>query len=804
MVSYSKIVLTSAEWQWASACYCQLTSRKVLPSLVVNLAVPSRLQKRSFAIMVAQGYEEAITALNGLQSNAATIPNVRMQSDLSHFQLPETIKYMQRAGVTIDDLDQLSVIHVTGTKGKGSTCAFTEQILRQHGYKTGLYTSPHLVSVTERIRINGRPIHRDDFTKHFWNVYNSLYCKQEGQKDMPAYFKFMTVLALKVFLEENIDVAVLEVGIGGEYDCTNVVRKPVACGITSLDLDHTSLLGNTLASIAWHKGGIIKPGAGVYTTAGQDPQAFNVLLQRAAEKQCKLLVCPALDDYSSWTGAPIHLGLAGQVQRNNASLALQLARHWISKHDVGNHVRSSSDDHVSEPLGLDVEGRVAPAFPLTYEETRALQEVVWPGRSQVLELEGKLTFFLDGAHTSQSMAACAQWFSEASEQRRVKQRQSRCMKVLWFNATGDRDVQKLLQKLLEEDFAVAIFSTNMASQDPKFVDQINRTVSGRSVLLRCQTNSETWQFLLSSRISRQCSKNISAETKYEPSVVCKEENHMDCINVRKINDVDHFPLRDVTDCRHGELGHENCGVQDSGMNASSREGTREFQKKHSSEKYSLLDKGRTNVKTEKEPSIIHENRNSTLESCSDSDCVNILSSTFVENKQSDQARKRETVLQENIFSTKGMKLLATQISNKHVKSCLKDENSTETINASLDRTHMLQLIGADDSENSSRAVVIPYIQDALHWLINSSLGLNNNQNDSENRARDDHVSHEVDPVREALAEADQIHVLVTGSLHLVGGVLAILDPSLADSQSQKLKAPMHRHKMACYSSPGAP
>lgn len=126
------------------------------------------------------------------------------------FVLIPDVKF-SRSGITQEQLDSLSVIHVAGTKGKGSTCAFTEKILHEHGFRTGFYSSPHLVSVRERFRINCQSISEMEFSRHFWHVYNTLDQLKENNSDMPQYFKFLTILMFHIFIKANVDVAILEV-----------------------------------------------------------------------------------------------------------------------------------------------------------------------------------------------------------------------------------------------------------------------------------------------------------------------------------------------------------------------------------------------------------------------------------------------------------------------------------------------------------------------------------------------------------------------------------------------------------------
>lgn len=193
----------------------------------------------------------------------------------------------------VDDLNRVNVIHITGTKGKGSTSAFVDSLIRSTplndgGHRrpvVGLYTSPHLVQVRERIRLDGQPISEHLFAKYFWQVWNKLE-QNDNRKHpemtplRPVYFRYMTILAFHVFLSLNVRCSIFEVGIGGRYDSTNIVPKPVATGITTLGLDHTALLGNTIAEIAYQKAGIFKQGCEAVSVEQSD-EAIKVIEEEA-------------------------------------------------------------------------------------------------------------------------------------------------------------------------------------------------------------------------------------------------------------------------------------------------------------------------------------------------------------------------------------------------------------------------------------------------------------------------------------------------------------------------------------------
>src|SRR5438093_1463531 len=158
-------------------------------------------------------------------------------------------------------------VHVAGTKGKGSTCAMVAAMLQASGYKVGLYTSPHLVDIRERIQISGAMIPPADFARMV-RLVEPIVARL---KPTPTYFDVLTAMAFKYFAEQKVQIAVIETGLGGRLDSTNVL-KPEVTAITSISKDHMAQLGNTLGKIATEKGGIFKPGVPALTVL-QDPEA---------------------------------------------------------------------------------------------------------------------------------------------------------------------------------------------------------------------------------------------------------------------------------------------------------------------------------------------------------------------------------------------------------------------------------------------------------------------------------------------------------------------------------------------------
>ena len=216
-------------------------------------------------------YSEAITYLYSSRP-----PFHMVGKDAYKPGLENTLRLMAHLG---NPHEQLRAIHVAGTNGKGSTSHLIAAVLQAQGYKVGLFTSPHLVSLTERIRINGTPIPEDQVAD-FINRHRAFL-----DETQPSFFETMTALAFDYFVREQVDFAVVEVGLGGRLDSTNVLT-PILSVITNIGLDHTELLGNTLPKIAREKAGIIKPH--VPCVIGEThPQTMNIFLDKAQE--CHIL-----------------------------------------------------------------------------------------------------------------------------------------------------------------------------------------------------------------------------------------------------------------------------------------------------------------------------------------------------------------------------------------------------------------------------------------------------------------------------------------------------------------------------------
>jgi dihydrofolate synthase/folylpolyglutamate synthase len=301
-------------------------------------------------------FDEAVQYLLGLGHETLTIKLGLRNTEL----LLQALDNPERAFLSVQ---------ISGTNGKGSTAAMLDAICRAAGIKTGLYTSPHLVSITERIRIDGAEISPDDFARHATTERTRAEALLDRKQieALPTFFEHVTAIALLAFREAGIEVAILETGLGGRLDSTTAANAAIV-GITPIAMDHEDYLGDTLQSIAREKAAIIRPG--VTAVIGQQPpEALAVLLDR-----CRAVgVQPSLEPTTNFP-KNIRLNLRGRHQLQNASIAIGLA----------------------EALGISRAAII-----------RGLETVQHPGRLELIS-----PFLLDGAHNPAGAEALRDYLNE--------------------------------------------------------------------------------------------------------------------------------------------------------------------------------------------------------------------------------------------------------------------------------------------------------------------------------------------------------------------------------------------------------
>lgn len=325
--------------------------------------------------------------------------------------------------------DRLKFVHVAGTNGKGSICAYLASILSAVGYRTGMFTSPYIERFEERIRVDGAMISPDELRDVTLAVREHAEAMAEETGDHPTEFELMTAVALEHFARFGCDIVVLEVGLGGRLDSTNVIDEPEACVIARIGLDHTALLGNTLAAIAGEKAGIIKEGSAVVSWP-QEPEAMAVIEHAAAEHGCELRVpdFAQLEEgairwedgaspfrsfsYREWTD--LRTGILGSYQPQNATVALEVVS-----------VLRGRGWHIPD------------------EAVRAgVARTRWPGRFEIVEGGSSPDGFaivVDGGHNPQGARALADSLAEVFPGRKP---------VFVIGVLEDKDYPRMLEDVL--------------------------------------------------------------------------------------------------------------------------------------------------------------------------------------------------------------------------------------------------------------------------------------------------------------------------------------------------------------------
>jgi dihydrofolate synthase/folylpolyglutamate synthase len=332
----------------------------------------------------------------------------------------------------------LPVVHIAGTKGKGSTAAMTAAVLSAAGYRTGLYTSPHLDRIEERISVDGRPCDSADLVELAEEVMPPVEAMEKVASTAdppevgPTHFDILTAMALLFFARRKVDLAVLEVGLGGRLDSTNLCRPQVSV-ITSISLDHTKQLGNTLESIAREEAGIVKPAVPVVSGV-LDCGPREVIRQVCGQRGCRLAELGL--DFGFEYHPPRRLDVApgtGTFDFRNHREDRQVTYSGLALGLLGSHQAANAAVALAALAELEQRGWRVPEPAIR----RGLAEVVCPARVELVARRPAVV--VDGAHNTASVGALVRALEESFSAGR---------RLLVFGATQEKDVRGMLGQLL--------------------------------------------------------------------------------------------------------------------------------------------------------------------------------------------------------------------------------------------------------------------------------------------------------------------------------------------------------------------
>lgn len=376
-----------------------------------------------------------------------SLPKFTTKNSLEH-----TRQFLKRLNA---EGKEQNILHIAGTNGKGSVCAYLQALLLSEGKNVGMFTSPHLIKMNERICVNGEMVTDEVFLNSFQRVRDTVRKMQEEGIAHPSFFEFLFGMGMDIFAESGVEYIILETGLGGRLDATNAIGHPAVSVITSISLDHTEILGETIGKIAAEKAGIIKPGVPVVFD-GSCEEGAKVIRARAEElgapcreitknayeiqkitgKDIAFSSASAYDETTVW-----HLSTTALYQPMNAILALE-AMKCLSK-------REKTSGKWREAIG----------------------NVHWAGRME----ETKPGIFLDGAHNLGAVRA----FIET-----VSARKKRGERVILFSAVQDKDYEHMIRLLARESSADEFIITEIKDQraaDPEVLCRVFREETDRPV-----------------------------------------------------------------------------------------------------------------------------------------------------------------------------------------------------------------------------------------------------------------------------------------------------------------------------------
>ncbi len=400
-------------------------------------------------------HRQAISYLDSLASHGIRPGLARIRALLAHLGNPQ---------------DDFRSVLIAGTNGKGSVAAFLVSILSEAGCRAGLFTSPHLIRFEERIALGRDPIPADELAMLTGELREAIESGRRAGADPPTYFEASTALAFLYFSRRRVPLAVLEVGMGGRFDSTNVVA-PIACAITRIAMDHTRWLGETLAAIAYQKAGILRPRVPAMI-ARQPPEALQVVRAEAARVGAPLVEtstcriegadaaglfpdppCFTLETPAGLLPERLLLSLRGDHQIDNATLATLLA------------------EHLAADSALPITGR---------DIARGLARAVWPGRIEIVD--GRPALLLDGGHNPEGCATLACY---------LRDHRPGVRKVIVFGAMKDKPADLMLQALAAP--AAEIVLTSIPVDRAAGIVELQQAAARHG--LRAMTEPDTGQAL---------------------------------------------------------------------------------------------------------------------------------------------------------------------------------------------------------------------------------------------------------------------------------------------------------------------
>lgn len=356
-----------------------------------------------------------VTALNYIEA-------VNYIEDIPKFTTKNKLSHTRECLEMLGDPDaSFQVIHVAGTNGKGSVCAFLASVLAAAGYRTGLFTSPHLVKINERFRIDGVDISDEEFLWAFEQVLDIAHKMVDQGSYHPTYFEFLFLMGMVIFREKRVEYVVLETGLGGRLDATNSVRHPLACIIASIGLDHTEYLGDTLEAIAGEKAGIIKKGA-VVVYDDRHPSVSRVIEAAAKEQGCEAFgVAPSMYEILRNTPTSIDFSLKNRYYDNTTFTVPYIAPYQVVNASLAISVLGALQDKVSVS---------------TDRIKKGIAETAWEGRMETV-LPGVI---VDGAHNEDGICRFIETAQHFHDDYEI---------TLLFSAVVEKDYRSMIRDICQ-------------------------------------------------------------------------------------------------------------------------------------------------------------------------------------------------------------------------------------------------------------------------------------------------------------------------------------------------------------------